>query len=131
MAPAMHTEMWDHPATQANVVTLTERGVHVIPPASGRLTGADTGPGRLPEPEELYAVCERILAHHRSGGARSPASAAYRSTPRSGSPWRGVVSSSRPEARVSHWTRCATSGTAARASRATPSRPSRPDAAPT
>lgn len=68
MAPAMHTEMWDHPATQANVVTLTERGVHVIPPASGRLTGADTGPGRLPEPEELYAVCERILAHHRSGG---------------------------------------------------------------
>ena len=68
MAPAMHTEMWDHAATQANVVTLTERGVHVIPPASGRLTGADTGPGRLPEPEELYAVCERILAHHRSGG---------------------------------------------------------------
>ena len=68
MAPAMHTEMWDHPATQANVVTVTERGVHVIPPASGRLTGADTGPGRLPEPEELYAVCERILAHHRSGG---------------------------------------------------------------
>ena len=68
MAPAMHTEMWDHPATQANVVTLTERSVHVIPPASGRLTGADTGPGRLPEPEELYAVCERILAHHRSGG---------------------------------------------------------------
>jgi len=68
MAPAMHTETWDHPATQANVVTLTERGVHVIPPASGRLTGADTGPGRLPEPEELYAVCERILAHHGSGG---------------------------------------------------------------
>lgn len=63
MAPAMHTEMWDHPATQANVTTLTERGVHVIPPASGRLTGADTGPGRLPEPEDLYAVCARILAH--------------------------------------------------------------------
>jgi phosphopantothenoylcysteine decarboxylase / phosphopantothenate---cysteine ligase len=63
MAPAMHTEMWDHAATQANVSTLTERGVHIIPPASGRLTGADTGPGRLPEPEELYAVCARILAH--------------------------------------------------------------------
>ena len=63
MAPAMHTEMWDHAATQANVSTLTERGVHVIPPASGRLTGADTGPGRLPEPADLYAVCERILAH--------------------------------------------------------------------
>jgi phosphopantothenoylcysteine decarboxylase/phosphopantothenate--cysteine ligase len=63
MAPAMHTEMWDHAATQANVSTLTERGVHVIPPASGRLTGADTGPGRLPEAAELYAVCQRILAH--------------------------------------------------------------------
>ena len=63
MAPAMHTEMWEHAATQANVATLSERGVHVIPPASGRLTGADTGPGRLPEPEELYAVCERMLAH--------------------------------------------------------------------
>ncbi len=62
LAPAMHTEMWDHPATQANVATLSERGVHVVPPASGRLTGKDTGPGRLPEPEELYAVCERELA---------------------------------------------------------------------
>jgi phosphopantothenoylcysteine decarboxylase/phosphopantothenate--cysteine ligase len=52
-APAMHTEMWDHPATRANVVTLRERGVHVIEPASGRLTGVDTGPGRLPEPEDI------------------------------------------------------------------------------
>ncbi|MEO6020543.1 MAG: bifunctional phosphopantothenoylcysteine decarboxylase/phosphopantothenate synthase [Knoellia sp.] len=66
MAPAMHTEMWDHPATQANVATLSERGVHVVPPASGRLTGKDTGPGRLPEPEELYAVCERELARSAS-----------------------------------------------------------------
>ncbi|WP_406831085.1 bifunctional phosphopantothenoylcysteine decarboxylase/phosphopantothenate synthase [Pedococcus sp. KACC 23699] len=62
VAPAMHTEMWEHPATQANISILMERGVHVIPPASGRLTGADTGPGRLPEPADLYAVCERILA---------------------------------------------------------------------
>lgn len=62
MAPAMHTEMWEHPATQANVETLTQRGVHVVPPASGRLTGADTGPGRLPDPEDLFAVCERELA---------------------------------------------------------------------
>jgi len=68
MAPAMHTEMWDHPATQANVATLSERGVHVVPPASGRLTGRDTGPGRLPEPEELYAVCERELARSSSAG---------------------------------------------------------------
>jgi len=61
-APAMHTEMWEHPATQANVSTLIERGAHVIPPASGRLTGADTGPGRLPEPEAIYAVCAHLLA---------------------------------------------------------------------
>jgi phosphopantothenoylcysteine decarboxylase/phosphopantothenate--cysteine ligase len=67
VAPAMHTEMWDHPATQANVSTLTERGVHVIPPASGRLTGVDSGPGRLPEADELYAVCERMLASGTSG----------------------------------------------------------------
>jgi phosphopantothenoylcysteine decarboxylase/phosphopantothenate--cysteine ligase len=70
MAPAMHTEMWEHAATQANVSTLTERGVHIIPPASGRLTGADTGPGRLPEPAELYAVCERILAHGAAASTR-------------------------------------------------------------
>ncbi|GGL25050.1 bifunctional phosphopantothenoylcysteine decarboxylase/phosphopantothenate--cysteine ligase CoaBC [Phycicoccus endophyticus] len=61
LAPAMHTEMWEHAATQANVATLTERGVHVVPPASGRLTGTDSGPGRMPEPHELFAVCEREL----------------------------------------------------------------------
>jgi phosphopantothenoylcysteine decarboxylase/phosphopantothenate--cysteine ligase len=54
----MHTEMWLHPATVANVVTLRERGVHVMDPESGRLTGVDTGPGRLPEPDEIasYAL---------------------------------------------------------------------------
>jgi phosphopantothenoylcysteine decarboxylase/phosphopantothenate--cysteine ligase len=56
-APAMHTEMWLHPATQANVATLRARGAIVVDPAAGRLTGADTGPGRLPEPEQLYAAC--------------------------------------------------------------------------
>ena len=61
-APAMHTEMWQHPATQANVATLRSRGAIVIDPASGRLTGADTGPGRLPEPSELYEVARRVLA---------------------------------------------------------------------
>ncbi|KGN38846.1 bifunctional phosphopantothenoylcysteine decarboxylase/phosphopantothenate synthase [Knoellia subterranea] len=75
MAPAMHTEMWDHPATQANVATLSERGVHVVPPASGRLTGKDSGPGRLPEPEELYAVCERELARAASASGTAAASA--------------------------------------------------------
>ena len=62
MAPAMHTEMWEHPATVANVATLRERGVVVLEPASGRLTGADTGPGRLPEPEAVFAACRRVLA---------------------------------------------------------------------
>ena len=73
MAPAMHTEMWEHPATQANVATLSERGVHVVPPASGRLTGRDSGPGRLPEPEDLYAVCERELARVTGRGHASSA----------------------------------------------------------
>ena len=56
LAPAMHTEMWEHAATRANVATLRERGVDVIDPDSGRLTGTDTGPGRLPEPEAIHAA---------------------------------------------------------------------------
>jgi len=62
LAPAMHTEMWEHPATVANVATLRARGVHVIEPASGRLTGADSGPGRLPEPEEIARVALDVAA---------------------------------------------------------------------
>jgi phosphopantothenoylcysteine decarboxylase/phosphopantothenate--cysteine ligase len=61
-APAMHTEMWEHAATQANVATLRERGCVVIAPAVARLTGADSGKGRLPEPGELFATCTRLLA---------------------------------------------------------------------
>ncbi|KAB1949573.1 bifunctional phosphopantothenoylcysteine decarboxylase/phosphopantothenate--cysteine ligase CoaBC [Brevibacterium linens] len=53
VAPAMHTEMWLNPATVANIATLRSRGVHVLDPAVGRLTGPDSGPGRLPEPEEI------------------------------------------------------------------------------
>ncbi|MER6945709.1 bifunctional phosphopantothenoylcysteine decarboxylase/phosphopantothenate--cysteine ligase CoaBC [Nonomuraea sp. NPDC000554] len=60
-APAMHTEMWQHAATRANVATLRERGAVVLDPAVGRLTGADTGPGRLPDPAEIFAVCRRVL----------------------------------------------------------------------
>jgi phosphopantothenoylcysteine decarboxylase/phosphopantothenate--cysteine ligase len=62
MVPAMHTEMWQHPATQDNVATLRRRGVDVLDPASGRLTGADTGPGRLPEPAEIFEAATRLLA---------------------------------------------------------------------
>ena len=61
-APAMHTEMWEHPATQANVSLLRGRGAVVLEPAVGRLTGADSGAGRLPEPPEIFAVAIRLLA---------------------------------------------------------------------
>ena len=64
-APAMHTEMWQHPATRENVATLRRRGAIVLDPASGRLTGADTGPGRLPEPAEIFQLATAVL---RRGG---------------------------------------------------------------
>ncbi len=67
MAPAMHTEMWENPATQANVATLRSRGVVVLDPAEGRLTGADTGKGRLPEPTEIFAAALDVLARGGSG----------------------------------------------------------------
>jgi phosphopantothenoylcysteine decarboxylase/phosphopantothenate--cysteine ligase len=60
-AAAMHTEMWEHPATVDNVETLRRRGALVLDPGTGRLTGADTGKGRLPEPAELAQVCELLL----------------------------------------------------------------------
>jgi len=66
-APAMHTEMWEHPATRASVRTLRERGCLVLEPASGRLTGADTGPGRLPEPDELHQAAVQVLARGAAG----------------------------------------------------------------
>jgi phosphopantothenoylcysteine decarboxylase / phosphopantothenate---cysteine ligase len=68
MAPAMHTEMWQHPATQANVESLRSRGVTVLEPASGRLTGADSGPGRLPEPEAIFTAAMAL-----AGASAAPA----------------------------------------------------------
>jgi phosphopantothenoylcysteine decarboxylase/phosphopantothenate--cysteine ligase len=68
VAPAMHTEMWEHPATRANVATLRERGVVVLDPAVGRLTGSDSGIGRLPDPEEIFAIARTVLAR----GVTSP-----------------------------------------------------------
>ena len=62
LAPAMHTEMWEHAATRANVALLRSRGVLVVEPAVGRLTGADSGKGRLPDPEDLAELCRRVLA---------------------------------------------------------------------
>ncbi len=64
MFPAMHTEMWEHAATRANVATLRDRGVLVVDPDSGRLTGADSGPGRLPEPEAIAWIVQAALAKH-------------------------------------------------------------------
>jgi phosphopantothenoylcysteine decarboxylase / phosphopantothenate---cysteine ligase len=66
-APAMHTEMWDHPATQANVALLRKRGALVLDPARGRLTGADSGAGRLPEPAEIFSAAVRLLARGSAG----------------------------------------------------------------
>jgi phosphopantothenoylcysteine decarboxylase/phosphopantothenate--cysteine ligase len=63
----MHTEMWEHAATRSNVETLRARGVLVLTPAVGRLTGTDTGIGRLPEPDEIFAVARTVLA--RGAGA--------------------------------------------------------------
>lgn len=84
-APAMHTEMWDHPATVDNVATLRRRGNVVIEPAVGRLTGVDTGKGRLPDPDEIAFVARSILGRGRheldlagrrvvvsAGGTREP-----------------------------------------------------------
>jgi phosphopantothenoylcysteine decarboxylase/phosphopantothenate--cysteine ligase len=81
LAPAMHTEMWQHPATVANVATLIERGAHIVGPASGQLTGSDAGPGRMSEPDEIVAAAlavagPRDLAGRRilitAGGTREP-----------------------------------------------------------
>ena len=69
-APAMHTEMWEHPATQENVATLRRRGATVVEPAVGRLTGKDSGQGRLPEPSELFALAERFLASRTHASLR-------------------------------------------------------------
>src|SRR4051812_7997712 len=68
--PAMHTEMWRHPATQDNVATLRRRGAIVLPPAVGRLTGPDSGPGRLPEPADLAALALVVLEHGAGALAR-------------------------------------------------------------
>ncbi len=84
LAPAMHTEMWEHPSVTENLDVLRSRGVHVVPPEEGRLAGGDVGAGRLADPETIVAAAERILANeHRAdlvglhvlvtaGGTREP-----------------------------------------------------------
>lgn len=70
VAPAMHTEMLQHAATQANISTLESRGVVIIQPATGRLTGADSGPGRLPEPQEIVDAALAAIAQQDLLGKR-------------------------------------------------------------
>lgn len=101
-APAMHTEMWEHPATQENVATLRRRGAVVVEPAVGRLTGVDTGKGRLPDPGEIFEVCRRVLAR----GVETPTSP-------------DAMWSSVREAPGNRWTRSGTWATAPPASRGT------------
>ena len=82
IAPAMHTEMWQNPATVANIATLRERGITIVGPAVGQLTGRDSGPGRMSEPDDIVAVAlaaaapRRDLAGRRilitAGGTREP-----------------------------------------------------------
>jgi phosphopantothenoylcysteine decarboxylase / phosphopantothenate---cysteine ligase len=72
-APAMHTEMWEHPATRHNVATLRDRGAIVVEPAVGRLTGPDSGKGRLPEPAELFALAESVLSAGTDAAGSVPA----------------------------------------------------------
>lgn len=64
LAPAMHTQMWENPATRANVQTLRSWGYHVIEPAIGRLTGPDSGPGRMPEPEDIFRLAQEVIARY-------------------------------------------------------------------
>ncbi len=75
VAPAMHAEMWAHPATQANIRTLVGRGVHVIGPDDGELAGGDSGPGRMSEPEAIAEAALRLLAPQDLDGLRVAVSA--------------------------------------------------------
>jgi phosphopantothenoylcysteine decarboxylase/phosphopantothenate--cysteine ligase len=70
VCPAMHTEMWEHPAVQDNLALLAARGVHVVPPAVGRLAGGDEGAGRLAEPADIVGAVERVLGPKDLDGVR-------------------------------------------------------------
>ena len=76
LAPAMHTQMWANPATRENVATLQRRGLSIIHPDSGRLTGADSGEGRLPDPERIVAEALAVLADRRARRAGASGSGA-------------------------------------------------------
>ncbi|GGI47129.1 phosphopantothenoylcysteine decarboxylase/phosphopantothenate--cysteine ligase [Agromyces flavus] len=84
IAPAMHTEMWRHPATQANIATLRDRGVTIVGPAVGQLTGTDSGPGRLEEPDVIVAAALDVARRHgleASASGVAPAAAPDAASP--------------------------------------------------
>jgi phosphopantothenoylcysteine decarboxylase/phosphopantothenate--cysteine ligase len=120
VCPAMHAEMWEHPAVQSNLELLRRRGVHVLEPTKGRLAGGDIGAGRLAEPADIVAEAARIVSQARRSGCHGP-----QRPPRplmSPAPTLpGAACSSPPAARVSRSTRSASSPTGRPASRATPS----------
>ncbi len=113
VCPAMHTEMWEHPAVQHNLGVLTARGVRVVPPEPGRLAGGDRGEGRMAEPAAIVAAVLAVLdqAPDRHGGAAVRA--------RAGTTWPACGSWCRRAAPVSPSTPCGSSPTGPRASRAT------------
>lgn len=75
VAPAMHTEMWQHPATQANIATLRSRGVAILGPDDGELTGGDSGPGRMLEPEHIIEQALALIGGRDLDGLRVVVSA--------------------------------------------------------
>ena len=83
ICPAMHTEMWEHPAVVDNIATLRVRGVHIVDPEAGRLAGGDVGAGRLASPESIVAAVERAARPGRpdglEGASSAPAAPANRS----------------------------------------------------
>ena len=97
VCPAMHTEMWEHPAVQENIATLRRRGVHILEPETGRLAGGDVGAGRLAEPQHIFSQIDAMLSPGdlygthvvvTAGGTREPIDAvrviANRSTGKQG-----------------------------------------------
>ena len=99
LAPAMHTQMWEHPATRENVRILRGYGYHLIEPAVGRLTGPDSGVGRLPEPEDIFEAAQRVIAEFPKGKKHPSQTPGYAPThPVHAGSAEGFVSSSVPNA---------------------------------
>ncbi len=134
LCPAMHTEMWEHPAVVDNLALLRRRGVHVVEPATGRLAGGDVGSGRLADPAEIVAaaaaVLSPVLGGQTAGSVQAGRPARPRHSPTRDGAWPGCTPSSRPGGPANRSTRSASSATGRRASRGTPSPPRWPGGGP-